>query len=176
MSGGLSDKNVTTSPGLPVSLADIKRPEYFCMLQNDISSLDQAETEQIKGRRAITVRSDLRLFCSVLHKSVTNEALSYRRAAPHVTTAQTAAHNRRLHVVGDILRMALVFYVVYGLCLCLGLLCGLFVVTWSLSWRGGFAWDGSLQHFNWHPVLMVCGLLILYGNGKKEIVTALGLS
>uniref|UniRef100_A0A3B4AVM8 Lysosomal membrane ascorbate-dependent ferrireductase CYB561A3 n=1 Tax=Periophthalmus magnuspinnatus TaxID=409849 RepID=A0A3B4AVM8_9GOBI len=34
----------------------------------------------------------------------------------------------------------------------------LFVVTWNLHWRGGFAWDRSLLHFNWHPVLMVSGL------------------
>ncbi|KAI4791789.1 hypothetical protein KUCAC02_033799 [Chaenocephalus aceratus] len=32
-------------------------------------------------------------------------------------------------------------------------------------WRGGFAWDGSALQFNWHPVLMVSGLLLLYGNG-----------
>ncbi|XP_072309889.1 lysosomal membrane ascorbate-dependent ferrireductase CYB561A3-like [Eucyclogobius newberryi] len=60
--------------------------------------------------------------------------------------------------------MAPVFYLFYMLCLNLSLLCVLFVVTWNLYWRGGFAWDGSLLHFNWHPVLMVSGLVILYGN------------
>ncbi|TKS78082.1 Cytochrome b ascorbate-dependent protein 3 [Collichthys lucidus] len=33
------------------------------------------------------------------------------------------------------------------------------------TWRGGFAWDGSPKQFNWHPVLMVTGLIVLYGNG-----------
>ncbi|KAK7896073.1 hypothetical protein WMY93_021398 [Mugilogobius chulae] len=60
--------------------------------------------------------------------------------------------------------MASGFYFLYGLCLCLSLLCALFVVSWGLYWRGGFAWDGSQLHFNWHPVLMVSGLVILYGN------------
>uniref|UniRef100_A0A8D3D6H0 Lysosomal membrane ascorbate-dependent ferrireductase CYB561A3 n=1 Tax=Scophthalmus maximus TaxID=52904 RepID=A0A8D3D6H0_SCOMX len=31
-------------------------------------------------------------------------------------------------------------------------------------WRGGFAWDGSELQFNWHPVLMVAGLVVVYGN------------
>uniref|UniRef100_A0A671X6K5 Lysosomal membrane ascorbate-dependent ferrireductase CYB561A3 n=1 Tax=Sparus aurata TaxID=8175 RepID=A0A671X6K5_SPAAU len=47
--------------------------------------------------------------------------------------------------------------------LCLGLLCLLFVTLWSAHWRGGFSWDGSALQFNWHPVLMVSGLLVLYG-------------
>ena len=49
--------------------------------------------------------------------------------------------------------------------LCLGLLCLLFVTLWSSHWRGGFSWDGSALQFNWHPVLMVSGLLVLYGYG-----------
>ncbi|XP_062291105.1 lysosomal membrane ascorbate-dependent ferrireductase CYB561A3-like [Scomber scombrus] len=56
------------------------------------------------------------------------------------------------------------FYVTYVLCLCLGLLCVLLVSCWSSQWRGGFAWDGSALQFNWHPVLMVSGLVVLYGN------------
>ncbi|XP_041826326.1 cytochrome b ascorbate-dependent protein 3-like [Melanotaenia boesemani] len=55
------------------------------------------------------------------------------------------------------------FYVTHGLCLCLGLLCVLFVSCWCSQWRGGFAWDGSGQQFNWHPVLMVSGLVVVYG-------------
>ncbi|XP_074474778.1 lysosomal membrane ascorbate-dependent ferrireductase CYB561A3-like [Sebastes fasciatus] len=58
----------------------------------------------------------------------------------------------------------LCFYVSYALCLCLGLLCLLFVSYWSSHWRGGFSWDGSALQFNWHPVLMVSGLVVLYGN------------
>ncbi|XP_055036686.2 lysosomal membrane ascorbate-dependent ferrireductase CYB561A3 [Misgurnus anguillicaudatus] len=56
------------------------------------------------------------------------------------------------------------FYVLYILSMCLGLLCVMFVCLWSGTWRGGFAWDGSFLQFNWHPVLMVTGLVVLYGN------------
>ncbi|NXU49872.1 CYAC3 protein, partial [Turnix velox] len=45
----------------------------------------------------------------------------------------------------------------------LGLLCVAFVSAWCQHWRGGFAWDGSAQMFNWHPVLMVTGMVVLYG-------------
>ena len=58
------------------------------------------------------------------------------------------------------------FCLTYVLSLCLGLLCLLFVTFWSSHWRGGFSWDGSALEFNWHPVLMVSGLLVLYGYGK----------
>lgn len=36
-------------------------------------------------------------------------------------------------------------------------------------YREGFAWssDASKQ-FNWHPLLMVLGLIYLYGNGEEE--------
>ncbi|KAI3362123.1 hypothetical protein L3Q82_012449 [Scortum barcoo] len=62
------------------------------------------------------------------------------------------------------MRPSVVFWVTYVLCLSLGLLCLLSVSYWSSHWRGGFSWDGSLQQFNWHPVLMVSGLVVLYGN------------
>ena len=58
------------------------------------------------------------------------------------------------------------FCLTYVLSLCLGLLCLLFVTFWSSHWRGGFSWDGSALEFNWHPVLMVSGLLVLYGYGE----------
>jgi len=50
----------------------------------------------------------------------------------------------------------------------LGLLCVILVFLWSGTWRGGFAWDGSFLQFNWHPVLMVTSLVVLYGNGEKK--------
>ncbi|TRY60819.1 hypothetical protein DNTS_003155 [Danionella cerebrum] len=46
----------------------------------------------------------------------------------------------------------------------LGFLSVVFVCLWSGIWRGGFAWDGSFLQFNWHPVLMVTSLVVLYGN------------
>ncbi|KFP88105.1 Cytochrome b ascorbate-dependent protein 3, partial [Acanthisitta chloris] len=45
----------------------------------------------------------------------------------------------------------------------LGLLCMAMVATWCQHWRGGFSLDGSTRTFNWHPVLMVTGLVVLYG-------------
>ncbi|XP_020647988.3 lysosomal membrane ascorbate-dependent ferrireductase CYB561A3 isoform X1 [Pogona vitticeps] len=52
------------------------------------------------------------------------------------------------------------FSIVLGV---LGILCVGFTVYWSHHWLGGFAWDGSSHMFNWHPVLMVTGMLVLYG-------------
>lgn len=57
------------------------------------------------------------------------------------------------------------FYICYLLCLGLGLACVVCVCVWNSQWRGGFAWDGSTLQFNWHPVLMVTGLVVLYGIG-----------
>lgn len=45
----------------------------------------------------------------------------------------------------------------------LGALSLLFTAYWVRHWRGGFAWDGSVLMFNWHPVLMVSGMVVLYG-------------
>ncbi|XP_044052013.1 lysosomal membrane ascorbate-dependent ferrireductase CYB561A3 isoform X2 [Siniperca chuatsi] len=63
------------------------------------------------------------------------------------------------------MRSIVSFYICYLLCLCLGLACMVCVCLWNSRWRGGFAWDGSAIQFNWHPVLMVTGLVVLYGNG-----------
>uniref|UniRef100_A0A8C4KN15 Lysosomal membrane ascorbate-dependent ferrireductase CYB561A3 n=2 Tax=Dromaius novaehollandiae TaxID=8790 RepID=A0A8C4KN15_DRONO len=49
----------------------------------------------------------------------------------------------------------------------LGAVCVAFVSAWCQRWRGGFAWDGSAQMFNWHPVLMVTGMVVLYGAGEQ---------
>lgn len=57
------------------------------------------------------------------------------------------------------------FYACHLLLLALSLACVACVCVWNGRWRGGFAWDGSGLQFNWHPVLMVAGLVVLYGNG-----------
>ncbi|XP_066467378.1 lysosomal membrane ascorbate-dependent ferrireductase CYB561A3 isoform X2 [Tiliqua scincoides] len=44
----------------------------------------------------------------------------------------------------------------------LGVLCVGLTSFWGQHWLGGFAWDGSSKMFNWHPVLMVTGMLVLY--------------
>lgn len=48
----------------------------------------------------------------------------------------------------------------------LGSMCVLFTTYWMQYWRGGFAWDGTVRMFNWHPVLMVSGMVVLYGAGE----------
>ncbi|KAM6930246.1 lysosomal membrane ascorbate-dependent ferrireductase CYB561A3 [Xenentodon cancila] len=63
------------------------------------------------------------------------------------------------------MRSIVIFYLCYLLCLGLGLACIVCVCVWNSQWRGGFAWDSSALQFNWHPVLMVTGLVVLYGNG-----------
>uniref|UniRef100_A0A2K6KV88 ascorbate ferrireductase (transmembrane) n=2 Tax=Rhinopithecus TaxID=542827 RepID=A0A2K6KV88_RHIBE len=48
----------------------------------------------------------------------------------------------------------------------LGSMCILFTIYWMQYWRDGFAWNGSIYMFNWHPVLMVAGMVVFYGGGK----------
>ena len=48
--------------------------------------------------------------------------------------------------------------------LCLSTL--IMLVYWGEVYFNGYAWDGSGLMFNWHPLLMVLGLIILYGNGN----------
>ncbi|XP_065560681.1 transmembrane ascorbate-dependent reductase CYB561-like isoform X2 [Artemia franciscana] len=53
---------------------------------------------------------------------------------------------------------------------CLSCLSALTIVVllgvWLVSFRGGFAWQSDIAHeFNWHPLLMTLGLIVLYGNG-----------
>ncbi|XP_012705110.2 cytochrome b ascorbate-dependent protein 3 isoform X1 [Fundulus heteroclitus] len=63
------------------------------------------------------------------------------------------------------MRSTVMFYLCYLLCVAVGLACVACVCVWNSRWRGGFAWDGSGLQFNWHPVLMVTGLVVLYGYG-----------
>jgi cytochrome b-561 len=47
-------------------------------------------------------------------------------------------------------------------------ICLIILVTiWTSYYRDGFSWrsDPKLE-FNWHPLLMIIGLVYLYGNGK----------
>ncbi|XP_070760046.1 lysosomal membrane ascorbate-dependent ferrireductase CYB561A3 isoform X3 [Enoplosus armatus] len=84
------------------------------------------------------------------------------------TSAAPEKHEVRANnAPADLSRMRSIvsFYICYLLCLGLGLACMVCVCLWNSRWRGGFAWDGSALQFNWHPVLMVTGLVVLYGNG-----------
>eukprot|EP00850_Spirogloea_muscicola_P017780 SM000156S02136 [mRNA] locus=s156:138103:139436:- [translate_table: standard] len=49
----------------------------------------------------------------------------------------------------------------------LGALATALVAAWTLRFRGGLAWftDQKSLIFNWHPVLMVAGFIVLFGEG-----------
>lgn len=69
-----------------------------------------------------------------------------------------------------LIRMAAGWFYLSALALsALGLMCVLFTVYWMQSWHGGFAWDGTIFTFNCHPVLMVAGMVVLYGAGEYEV-------
>ncbi|XP_037646193.1 cytochrome b reductase 1 [Sebastes umbrosus] len=44
-----------------------------------------------------------------------------------------------------------------------GIIAVIFVCRWAVQYRGGFAWDGGQAEFNWHPLLMVVGLIFVQG-------------
>ncbi|XP_056090665.1 transmembrane ascorbate-dependent reductase CYB561 [Rhinichthys klamathensis goyatoka] len=46
----------------------------------------------------------------------------------------------------------------------LGVTCVVITGVWMGHYRGGYAWDGSAQEFNVHPLCMVLGLVFLYGD------------
>lgn len=38
---------------------------------------------------------------------------------------------------------------------------------WILHYRGGFAWQSDIKRqFNWHPFLMILGMVFLYSQGE----------
>ncbi|KAL7826555.1 hypothetical protein AOLI_G00317640 [Acnodon oligacanthus] len=47
----------------------------------------------------------------------------------------------------------------------LGVTCVVITGVWMGHYYGGYAWDGSSQQFNVHPLCMVLGLVFLYGDG-----------
>lgn len=44
-----------------------------------------------------------------------------------------------------------------------GLVAIVLVLRWVLHFREGLAWNGGLAEFNWHPVLIVIGFVVLQG-------------
>jgi len=65
---------------------------------------------------------------------------------------------------GDQHSMKTLFYVLIALLEVVGIACIILVAVWTNKYLGGYAWDGSGKEFNYHPVLMVIGLVFLYGN------------
>eukprot|EP00066_Takifugu_rubripes_P002401 XP_003964313.1 PREDICTED: cytochrome b561 [Takifugu rubripes] len=51
-----------------------------------------------------------------------------------------------------------------GLSQVLGLVSVVLAGVWMGQYKGGFAWDGSAQQFNVHPLCMVLGLVFLQGD------------
>ena len=45
-----------------------------------------------------------------------------------------------------------------------GLLSVVLVIAWTTYYLGGLSWASPGTRFNWHPLLMVTGLVYLYGN------------
>lgn len=44
------------------------------------------------------------------------------------------------------------------------------VLVWTCYYRNGFSWRSNPQlEFNWHPLLMIIGLVFLYANGAVYI-------
>lgn len=58
----------------------------------------------------------------------------------------------------------------YGVAAGLSSLIVVQMLVWIFHYRGGFAWqDVPALQFNWHPLLMVISLIILYGHGNFQI-------
>ena len=71
---------------------------------------------------------------------------------------------------GRLVRMAVGwFYLSFYALSLLGLMCVILTVYWMQLWHGGFAWDGTSRlMFNYHPVFMVAGSVVVYSAGEYE--------
>jgi hypothetical protein len=58
----------------------------------------------------------------------------------------------------------------YGLTAGLSSLIIVLILVWAFHFRDGFGWQSNPQlEFNWHPLLMVLSLVVLYGHGNTRI-------
>ena len=55
---------------------------------------------------------------------------------------------------------------------CLAITSLVLIIYWTREYYDGFAWDGSGKEFNFHPVFMTFGLVIVYGNCKRNFSEA----
>ena len=85
----------------------------------------------------------------------TPQSTSVEEPIPHAATVEE--NNNFLYL------LVLIFEV-----LCLSTL--ILLVCWGQVYFGGYAWDGTGLMFNWHPLLMVIGMIILYGNGMTTTI------
>ncbi|CAL8347555.1 unnamed protein product [Lota lota] len=92
--------------------------------------------------------------------------LQYLSLADECRSETAAARSTEVKSVrAAAMRSSVSFHLCLLLCACLGVACVAGVCVWSSQWRGGFAWGTSGLKFNWHPVLMVSGMVVLYGFG-----------
>ena len=48
---------------------------------------------------------------------------------------------------------------------------------WTGHHLGGFSWQSNPNlEFNWHPLLMILGMIYLYGNGNTSIFSIINFS
>lgn len=57
------------------------------------------------------------------------------------------------------------FRLLHGIATGLGVTLVVLVLTWCLVYRNGFGWEKPEIEFNWHPMLMVSGLIFIYSQG-----------
>ena len=57
------------------------------------------------------------------------------------------------------------FYIFFALLQVLGNAFIIMIILWASISAGGYGWNNTAM-FNWHPTLMLIGMIYLYGNGK----------
>ncbi|XP_029439059.1 cytochrome b ascorbate-dependent protein 3 isoform X2 [Rhinatrema bivittatum] len=67
------------------------------------------------------------------------------------------------YLLPDMMKPTSLFCLLYFLVLLLGFICVALTGYWVQQWHGGFSLQGS-ELFNWHPVCMTTGLIVLYGS------------
>nr|XP_039270935.1 cytochrome b561-like [Styela clava] len=56
-----------------------------------------------------------------------------------------------------------VFLIFLGMSQAIAIVMVVLVIVWTSKTLEGFAWDGTSKEFNLHPLCMICGYILLYG-------------
>ncbi|KAI1288256.1 Plasma membrane ascorbate-dependent reductase CYBRD1 [Halotydeus destructor] len=56
-------------------------------------------------------------------------------------------------------------YCLYAVAQILGVNSIILILVWSIKYTGGFGWSNPDTRFNWHPLFMITGFIVLSGNG-----------
>lgn len=63
------------------------------------------------------------------------------------------------------------FLALFGITQLFGIILVVLVTYWSIAYRGGFAFRNNIDlEFNWHPFLMIIGMVYLQGSCKFCLV------